>query len=460
MRQTYRLESFTFYDTDDIAAHLSRMAEEGWALASIGRYFWKYTAMEPEKRTYGITFFPDVSAFDTEPSAAQEDFIAYCEEAGWNYVTQWQQMQIFYTTAENPIPLETDEALRLETTHRAMRKNYLPAMAALFVIILIQLFQCVSNLQKDLPRYLTDLTQWFLLLLFLFLGIYTLGGCLAYFRWRKKSLAAVEAGGCCLPVGKGLRFMKKLSFWLVIFLFWGVFLSMSAQGFDKVFLWVLAMMLIYFAMVSLVSYLLRKKKVSRNVHRGVLIALACILPVITTAVSFQYLMNQKESAEGKETYTATLPDGTTRTTILEKDTLPLTTADLTEVPEDAVYSMSCEEESSFLAKRIDCHQSTPGGAPEAPEFTYEVLEVSYDFLIEPCIRSYQKPFLPQFADSESWEPVSVPGTDRAWQFHGGDGARPYYLAQKDNRLVYIRFYWQVQEDALEKAMEILFAQTL
>ena len=48
----------------------------------------------------------------------------------------------------------------------------------------------------------------------------------------------------------------------------------------------------------------------------------------------------------------------------------------------------------------------------------------------------------------------------ARQFHGGDGARPYYLAQKGNRLVYIHFYWQVQEDQLEKAMEILFAQTL
>lgn len=460
MKQTYRLESFTFYDTDSIAAHLSQMAEEGWALSSVGRYLWKYTAITPEKRTYGITFFPDVSAFDTEPSEAQEDFIAYCEEAGWHYVTQWQQMQIFYTTEENPIPLETDEALRLETTHRAMRKNYLPGMAALFVIILIQLFQCISRLQKDLPRYLTDFTQWFLALLFFVLGIYTLGGCLAYLRWRKKSLGAVEAGGCCLPVGKGLRFMKKLYFWLVIFLFWGVFLSMSAQGFDKVFMWVLLMFLVFSVLVSLASYLLRKKKVSRTVHRGVLIALACILPIITMTVSFQYLMNQKESTEGKETYTSTLSDGTTYTTILEKDTLPLTTADLTEVPEDAIYSMSCEKESSFLAKRIDCDQSTPGGSPEAPEFSYEVLEVSYDFLIEPCIHAYQHPILPQYADAESWRPISIPDTDRAWQFHDGEGARPYYLAQKDNRLVYIHFYWQAQQDQLEKAMDILFAEAL
>lgn len=57
MKRKYRLENFTFYETDNIAAHLSQMAEEGWALSSVGRYFWKYTAIAPEKRTYGHHLF-------------------------------------------------------------------------------------------------------------------------------------------------------------------------------------------------------------------------------------------------------------------------------------------------------------------------------------------------------------------------------------------------------------------
>lgn len=111
MKRKRRLEIFAFYDSEGIAAHLNHMAQKGWALQSIGTTFWTYEAIEPENRTYGITFFPDVSAFDTKPTEALQDFIAYCEEAGWHYVTQLSQMQIFYTTNENPIPLETDESL-------------------------------------------------------------------------------------------------------------------------------------------------------------------------------------------------------------------------------------------------------------------------------------------------------------------------------------------------------------
>lgn len=124
MKRKRRLEIFAFYDSEGIAAHLNHMAQKGWALQTIGTTFWTYEAIEPENRTYGITFFPDVSAFDTKPTEALQDFIAYCEEAGWHYVTQLSQMQIFYTTNENPIPLETDESLRLEITHKAMKKKF------------------------------------------------------------------------------------------------------------------------------------------------------------------------------------------------------------------------------------------------------------------------------------------------------------------------------------------------
>lgn len=128
MKRKRQLEIFAFYDSDGIAAHLHHMAQKGWALQSIGTTIWTYEAITPENRTYGITFFPDVSAFDTKPTAVQQNFIAYCEEAGWQYVTQWQQMQIFYTAKEHPIPLETDETLRLEMTHKAMNLLFAEAL--------------------------------------------------------------------------------------------------------------------------------------------------------------------------------------------------------------------------------------------------------------------------------------------------------------------------------------------
>lgn len=460
MKRKRRLEIFAFYDSEGIAAHLNHMAQKGWALQTIGTTFWTYEAIEPENRTYGITFFPDVSAFDTRPTEALQDFIAYCEEAGWHYVTRLSQMQIFYTTKENPIPLETDESLRLEITHKAMKKNFLPGILALLALCLWEIYLTTGPIFRDLSRYIADTSQFLLVALYIFLGLYALLTFLSYFRWRKKSLAAVEAGGTCLPIGKGMQLSAKAMHAVTLLFFVAIFYSMRQQGYGTVFLVVILAYACIFGLIFMSINILRKKQVSRNVNKGVIIALCVLLPLIFMVGSFHYIFNRKESTEGKKTYTTTLSDGTTYTTVLEAYPLPLTTADLTEVPADAIYSMSCEEESSFLAKRMECSQYTPGGSPEAPELSYEILEVSYNFLIEPCICSYQKPFLPQFAHSESWEPISISGTDSAWQFHGGDGARPYYLAQKGNRLVYIHFYWQVQEDQLEKAMEILFAQAL
>ena len=162
MKRKRRLEIFAFYDSEGIAAHLNHMAQKGWALQSIDTTFWTYEAIEPENRTYGITFFPDVSAFDTKPTEALQDFIAYCEEAGWHYVTQLSQMQIFYTTNENPIPLETDESLRLEITHKAMKKNFLPGILALLALCLWEIYLTAGPIFRDLSRYIADTSQFLL----------------------------------------------------------------------------------------------------------------------------------------------------------------------------------------------------------------------------------------------------------------------------------------------------------
>ncbi|MFR1387574.1 hypothetical protein [Anaerotignum sp.] len=62
----------------------------------------------------------------------------------------------------------------------------------------------------------------------------------------------------------------------------------------------------------------------------------------------------------------TLPNGERETILLQKDEIPLTTADLTEVPEDAVYTTARKEQSSPLATKQECLQEIPDGAPQAP----------------------------------------------------------------------------------------------
>ena len=59
----------------------------------------------------------------------------------------------------------------------------------------------------------------------------------------------------------------------------------------------------------------------------------------------------------------TLPNGERETILLQKDEIPLTAADLTEVPEDAVYTTARKEQSSLLATKQECLHPFRGAAP-------------------------------------------------------------------------------------------------
>ena len=217
MKRKQRLENFVFYDTESVTAHLEDMAQKGWALAEIGNLFWTYEKMEPTTRIYGTTFFPDASEMDISPTDTQAEFLAYCQKAGWQYVTQWKNMQIFQTTAENPIPLETDETLRLETTHKAMKRSWLSVHVVLGVLFLLNIIFYVSALVKQPLTVIADGNAFFRNALFAVVLVYACIAVGSYLQWRKKSLAAVESGGFCLPVSQNVRRFQKIFFPLEIF---------------------------------------------------------------------------------------------------------------------------------------------------------------------------------------------------------------------------------------------------
>lgn len=435
------------------------MAQKGWALKDVTNPLWTYEEITPEKRTYRTAFYPANQVYALNAADKQEEYIAYCEPAGWHYVTSWDNMLIFYTTAENPVPLETDEALRLEATHKAMKRSWLSVHMVLGVLFLLNIIFYIAALVKQTLTVIADGNALFRNALFAVVLVYACAAVLSYLLWRKKSLSAVENGGFCLPVNPNTRRFQKIFFPIEIFA--GLWFCLDRFLPDdmltpKVFL-------AFVAFVFLLWLLFQKLHLPVKACGAILFFVVAMVPMFYSMVSLSLEVEkarENHTSPWGDPYVVTLPNGERETILLQKDEIPLTTADLTEVPADAIYSMSCEEESSFLAKRMECSQYTPGGSPEAPELSYEILDVSYDFLIEPCIRSYQRPILPRYADSENWEPISISGTDSAWQFYDADGARSHYLAQKGNCLVYIHFYWQVQEDQLEKAMEILFAQTL
>lgn len=128
-------------------------------------------------------------------------------------MTSWDNMLIFYTTAENPIPLETDEALRLEATHKAMKRSWLSVHIVLGVLFLLNIIFYIADLVKQPLTVIADGNALFRNALFAVVLVYACVAVCSYLQWRKESLSAVENGGFCLPVSAPIHAVfRKYSF--------------------------------------------------------------------------------------------------------------------------------------------------------------------------------------------------------------------------------------------------------
>ena len=116
MKQTkYRFENFSFHDFAGVERHLEAMAQKGWLLDKVTAFTWRYRRIEPKKLHFSVTYFSEASEYNPYPTPNQRTFLDYCSDAGWNLAAEWAQMQILWSELENPVPIETDEELRLRS---------------------------------------------------------------------------------------------------------------------------------------------------------------------------------------------------------------------------------------------------------------------------------------------------------------------------------------------------------
>ena len=187
------LKTFLYYDYHHVAAHLEKMARKGWMLSRITKLFWEYHRIEPAELKFSVAYFLEASDWNLSPAWNQEEYWAYCESAGWKLAAEWDQMQIMYSEEEDPVPIETDEGIKLRMIQRAMKKRFLPAHTALVVLGILQMLNWIP---REIKWFYTDIFWVFLLalmLLTLYFGVSLFG----YILWYKKSARLVEGGGRC-----------------------------------------------------------------------------------------------------------------------------------------------------------------------------------------------------------------------------------------------------------------------
>ncbi len=460
MRETKRrMETFSFYDRTGTERHLERMAEKGWLLDRIGQFFWTYRRIEPRKLSFSVCYFPKASQFDPEPSEEQQTFYDFCEHSGWVLAASNAQLQVFCNERENPVPIETDPVLEVESIHRTMKKSLIPSQLGLLAVAVLNAGLTVWRLSGDpigvlsSPAGLFPSLCWVLLLVLI--GV-ELG---SYFRWHRRAVLAAERGEF-LETGSH----RKLQIGALVLIAAGTvwfILSVALSGSRVMTVMTVILFFVYVPMLFLLIWGLRKWLKHRKAPAKINMIITLVAALVT-AYAFVGVM------------TFGLIFGAGRGWWREdggRNRPPLTVEDLLDPGYDG-YDLRCTREGTPLLGRIYVQQDPPISLAKEdlaryqalPSIKYTWVQVRAPFLYELCLDSLRY-------DDDDREDGQVPeghkryyepddpapwSADRAFRWVIQDiGPRDIYLLCYPDRILEVGFSWAPTPEQMAVVAETL-----
>lgn len=451
--------NFSFYDQQAIQEKLEEMAEIGWMLEKTDNFMWTYKRIEPKKLRFSVTYFPSASDFDPSPTEGELTKIDFCRQDGWNLVTTWGVMQIFYNEDLDAVPIETEPVMQIENICRSMKKNVLLPQAVLSGMLLWNVVIRLSQWLRDPVGELSDPFSIYSVLMFSILTLACLYEIGFYFCWSRKAKAAAQNDGVFLPVRS-----KPIASWILmavsaLLLILSYTALRGPLGF--VILW-LCMVPFIIVIGNLLKNMLKKRGVSRNVNRivsvcAVVLLTFLMLGLMTTAI----IQGRMRFDSGKNVVDTYELYGRTRE--IYNDPLPLEIEELADV--NARWSKEADHQETLLLSSTEYRQyAVPADGNDNVDerkLEYTVTEVKqdflYDFIKRAVLNSRQDEIHDDFVFTDHYEPIdaSVWNADDAYQLHWSESVLNTYLIFWGNHIVEIKFYWEPTPEQIAITVENL-----
>lgn len=111
------------WDRKRMVHYLDKQARNGWLFCGFEEKKWRFRAIDPQIVHFTVAYFAGYKADDYEAGQRMVEFREYCAHDGWQFAGCYEEVQVFYNLNENPIPIETDPRIEVETMHTiALRK--------------------------------------------------------------------------------------------------------------------------------------------------------------------------------------------------------------------------------------------------------------------------------------------------------------------------------------------------
>ncbi|MEG0853262.1 MAG: DUF2812 domain-containing protein [Angelakisella sp.] len=369
---------------EDIEVKLEKLAAQGLLLKECGSFLWTFRKTAPQKLKYTVTFFSEGSVFNPGITDNQQTYFDYAKSAGWNFVTGLNQMQIFCSEANNPIPFETDEKEKLENIKKCMNKSFIPSIIVLILIFAFNLLAQFNSFRHNPIDFLSDPSRLFPAFIIVALVIYEVYSLLHYLFWYKRSEKSVANGGDCVNRRSTTAKAVDIIFNVVIFVSIGYFFIVLARrvswfGLLLSFAQVPILMLLFW---SSIQYL-KKKKASATLNKVISITLLIIADFSGLAVIMMIILRFGFTTDDASTYrTVAWPISATynHEYKLYSDEIPLTCEDLYGETDYEYYSYEHDSNSSFFLIKSEYRQDSLPAKDAPPRIEYEILEPQFDFV--------------------------------------------------------------------------------
>ena len=451
-----RLELYSFYDHTGLEKHLEKMAGKGWLLEKVWNNVWYYRRIAPRELKFSVTYFPKVSELDPEPSEKQQMFLDFCEHTGWKLAAVTTQMQIFYNENPNPVPIETDPRLELETLRRTARRSVLLPCFILGALGLMNTILLIHTLRTDPIGLLSSgsglLGAWCWLMILL-LSAVELGG---YFRWYRKAEKAAARGEFLETANHVwltklilasiiLMFLYWLAGWISTGPYWKRILGVVISGY--------MIGVLFFSGIFKGCLKRRKASAGMNITLTMLLVFAVTI-LFLTGVTWAGLRMAQDARQAEQ-------EGRTEASMHGYLAAPpLALSDLTDISASD-YIQSSTGEESLLLEQFELQAFPKNGAEdrgELPQMNYRVTLVKVPFLYDICRDQL-------FRDRDETGDAEIPEGHKAvyeardpepWRarevyeltYQDESGFSNQYLLCYPDRIVEIGFSWELTEEQM------------